>query len=99
MRNPWGHHESWNGRFKPNSNDWDMVAKNIKDYLNVNEQTNGQFIISYDDFFNYFDQLDFVHVNLNAFSNSLCNHPPVKWITKQIYGAFIPGLNAGGLNF
>ena len=96
MKNPWGHHESWTGRFKPNSNDWDMVEKNIKDYLNVNEQTHGQFIIAYDDFFSFFDQLDFVHVNPNAFSNFLSSHTPVKWIAKQIHGDFIPGLNAGG---
>ena len=60
-------------------------------------------MISFEDFYAYFEQLDFVHVDTNAFSNygtfdTSTNffRSPVNWKCKQFYGEFVPGYSAGG---
>lgn len=67
--------------------------------MEFNDQTDGIFFISFDDFVKFFDQLDFVHVNLNAFHRDTTNNiikSPVKWHCEQFNGAWVPGVNSGG---
>lgn len=105
MKNPWVTNKLWRGRFSSNkSTDWDLISSDIlsylqeKSFIDKNKQ-NGCFIISYSDFCTFFENLEFVHVRMDAYSNNgLIDSffPQIEWECKQIYGEFIRGTNAGG---
>jgi calpain len=75
-----------------------MVSDAVKEELNFKEQTDGQFFISFSDFTKYFDDIDFVHVNMNAFFSTSNDYGFLtKWIMSEFYGAWVPNQNAGGI--
>jgi hypothetical protein len=48
--------------------------------------------MSFDDFEAQFDNIDFVHLNLNAFqTEKSVQTQDVKWKFQQFYGAWVPG--------
>lgn len=97
MRNPWGQNKSWTGKWSSDSPEWNQIDENIKNLLQFNQQTNGQFYISFSDFYYNFDRLQFVYVNFNAFYNDQSEYSlEYNWEMKQFKGAWIPGENAGG---
>ncbi len=99
IRNPWGHEASWSGKWSSDSPEWQNISNDIKAQLEFNDQTDGIFFISFEDFVKFFDQLDFVHVNLNAFHRDPTNNiikSSVKWHCEQFNGAWVPGVNSGG---
>jgi hypothetical protein len=93
----WGKTKSWNGSWSNNSTDWNIVSESIKQKLNVRDQTDGQFFISFEDFYRQFTVIDFVHINMNAvYDHSNKRSLPVKWVYQVHQGEWIPGINAGG---
>lgn len=98
MRNPWGQNKSWTGKWSAGSNEWRRISPNVASKIKANEQSDGIFFISFDDFFRNFDDLDYVHVNMDAFFDSDTRQEqfPLKWINQVYFGEFVPGKNAGG---
>lgn len=97
MRNPWGQNQSYKGGWEPNSPAWRKVSDEIQSQVNSRIQDDGQFLIAYSDFVEQFDQIDFVHIDFNAFYDETPeNAPPSVWTTQLIYGAWVNGKNAGG---
>jgi hypothetical protein len=99
LKNPWGYSEF--RTFNLRSNECNLIDPNILKLLeeSLTNHKNGCFIISFDDFFTFFENLEFVHVDMNAYSNNgLVDsfHLPVTWECKKIYGEFVCGLTAGG---
>ena len=90
MRNPWGESKSWNGAWCATSQLWNSVDESICTKINARDQSDGQFFISFEDFSKYFDVVEFVHVNMNAFNQSIENN--YKWSVKNFYGEFTPGI-------
>ena len=96
IRNPWGQDDSWNGKWSSESKSWDDVTDELKANLKYNE-SEGNFYISYDDFCKNFDDVQFVHVNMNAFYDSTePSNLEFNWKLNQIIGEWIPGKNSGG---
>jgi calpain len=96
MRNPWGKDQSFKGGWDANSSYWNRIGEKVQNEINSRNQTDGQFIVDYAFFASNFDQIDFVHVDMNAFYDDDSNNSLVKWTTKQIFGAWVGGQNAGG---
>ena len=97
LRNPWGQPGSYNGRWSPNSNEWKKVSDNAKAEIDFNKDAEGDFFMSFEDFSKEFEDIDFVHVNLNAFyTNHGDYNNNFKWINKNFNGAWVKNKNAGG---
>ena len=93
MKNPWG---KINHSIISRSSEWNVVKEDIKEKYTDD-------MISFEDFYAHFEQLDFVHVNIDAYSSHKNQYLPkklscesIKWECKHIYGEFEMGLNAGG---
>jgi hypothetical protein len=95
MRNPWGKDQSYKGQFDANSSIWRKISEDIQSQVNARTQIDGQFLIEYREFAAQFDQIDFVHVDFNAFYDS-SDTVPNKWTSQMMSGAWVAGKNAGG---
>ena len=97
MRNPWGQRNSYSGPWSPRTPEWNKVSDNVKKELNYTDDGDGNFFISYEDFLKQFDDVDFVHVDLNAFYSTDSDYNNTfKWINKTFVGSWVKGKNAGG---
>ncbi|CAF0817426.1 unnamed protein product [Brachionus calyciflorus] len=96
VRNPWGETKSYTGKWSSKSPEWNKISPEIKKALKMDDQTDGQFLISLSEFIKNFDELDIVHVDFNAFSDDTNSESKVNWINKQMIGSWKKGLNAGG---
>lgn len=98
MRNPWGHESSWNGSWCAKSKQWGKIDPILRKSLNAEHQNGGLFYISLEDFVKVFDNIDFVHVNLNAFYDpNSSGYTQYKWQCKDYHGEWRPGVNSGGI--
>lgn len=97
MRNPWGQSKSFTGRWSANAREWDRLDDDLKMQLNAGNQSDGEFFICFEDFVQFFDEIGFVHVNMNAFydgsSGAMSGY---KWVCQNYMGEFVPGRNSGG---
>ena len=87
--------KSWNGEWCKGSSNWKQVSDGLKNQLQANDQEDGKFYISFDEFLKYFDTLDIVHVNLNAMYHPGKTNSNLKWSTKQFNGEWVAGKNSG----
>lgn len=97
MRNPWGKDQSYKGGWEANSASWRKVSQQVQDEVNSRNQLDGQFLIAYSDFVAQFDEIDFVHVDFNAFYDATDpSNASSNWTSLILYGAWVAGKNAGG---
>ena len=105
VRNPPRIDSLWNGEWCNQHEKWREVSDEILKYMNFpyNEEDlkQGYFFIAFEDFYEIFDSVDFVHVNLNAFfkSDHLICEDEFKWLYQEFNGQWIPGINSGGNTF
>ena len=98
LRNPWGNKEAYSGPWSEKSPEWNKVSGNIKKELN--NQEDGEFFMLFKDFLDYFDDIDFVHVNLNAFYVVGQEYNmDINWMNKNYFGSWVKGKTAGGTYF
>ena len=67
----------------------------LRNRLGANNQEDGEFYVSFEEFLKYFDTLDIVHVNLNAMYSPSKNNSNLKWNVKQWHGEWKAGINSG----
>lgn len=97
MRNPWGKDQSYKGGWEANAPSWRKVSQQVQEEIQTRSQFDGQFLIAYSDFASFFDEIDFVHVDFNAFYDSTePSNTTSNWTSQTIYGAWVAGKNAGG---
>ena len=95
LRNPWGEKESYNGPWSANSQEWNKVSEEIRKELDIQE--NGEFFMSFKDFFDAFDDIDFVHINLNSFYTVGKDYNEnITWVNSFFAGEWTKGKTAGG---
>lgn len=95
MRNPWGEKDSYNGPWGINSREWSKVNESIRKDLDI--QDDGEFFMSFKDFLKEFDDIDFVHINLNAFYIvGKDYYENITWENSNFAGEWIKGKTAGG---
>ena len=99
MRNPWGKKKSYSGAWSTGSPEWNYVTGELREEMSADNQTDGQFFIDINDFFKYFEELEFVHVNLDAFSTDNGDdnaHNRIAWKSAHFHSAWTSGVNSGG---
>ena len=57
-------------------------------------QIDGEFFMKFEDFLNFYTNIDFINVDLNAFENR--TNKSFKWNVETFKGSWIPGKNSGG---
>lgn len=101
MKNPWGEHKSWTGRWSRFTNDWQRISKDLNKKFNFTDQTHGIFYMSFEDFLEYFDELFLVHTNLNAYHRSTDDYylNKIKWLSVNFSGEWDEKTSGGIFNF
>lgn len=70
-----------------NSKKWDTIDGESEKKLKLLKKNDGEFWMSFDDFFKNYDRLSFVHVNLNAYTEQAeSSGAHLNWNSKQIFG-------------
>lgn len=105
--NPWGNETEWNGTYSDNSSAWKSITEERKQKLGVHVRSDGEFWISFDDFFTNFHQLHICHRGPASLGttekdaivptwNNLFRDDKLTWKEESFHGEWMPGLNAGG---
>ncbi|RNA08710.1 calpain-A [Brachionus plicatilis] len=98
LRNPWGRIE-WKGAWSDNSREWSMVDKGVLDQLEFRQENEGEFWMSFEDFFNYFDSIQFCHLTPESFSDQILNDCPnerISWKMVSYHGEWSVGERSAG---
>ncbi|CAF0870416.1 unnamed protein product [Rotaria sordida] len=102
--NPWNNSAEWNGKWSDNSPLWDQVAEGERRKLKFQRSHDGEFWMSYDDFFDNFHGLQICHCNLGSLgvlgadsstANS-CQKAISAWHETVFHGKWKQGESAGG---
>ncbi|CAF1038341.1 unnamed protein product, partial [Brachionus calyciflorus] len=97
LRNPWGKIEAYKGPWCKGASEWKQVAPKIEQVLQPNKIDDGQFFMSFEDYYTFFNSMDTVHVDIDGLANDkLTNDTDLSWNLIQIRGEWISGKNAGG---
>lgn len=100
LRNPWGIAEAkntWNGNWCKSSPEWSKVSAALQATLKANDQSDGQFYISFEDFLVHYDSLDLVHTDFNAMYNKASSTFDLNFASMpSIENAWVIGKNSGG---
>ncbi|CAF0910666.1 unnamed protein product [Brachionus calyciflorus] len=97
IRNPWGVIESYRGRWCKGSSEWKQIVPKLEQVLEPNKTDDGEFFMSFDDYYTFFISMDTVHVDLDGLANDQgTNQTDLNWDLTQINGEWISGKNSGG---
>ncbi|CAF1216362.1 unnamed protein product [Adineta steineri] len=105
--NPWGNETEWNGKYSDNSKAWDDISDEEKQELGVRALHDGEFWISFDDFYANFHQLHICHRGPASLGtteddagvcswNNLFRDDKLTWQEELLHGEWVPGSTAGG---
>ena len=101
LRNPHGTKKSWKGAYSINNKKWINLSPAIKQRYNLSLSPNGEFYMTFEDFVDNFEEVNILHVNLNAFltinpgASAIAPQLNAQWRSIQIYDEWRSGLNAG----
>ena len=86
---------AWNNK---SGNQWHNVSDDVKKEIKFNANQNDEFFMLFSEFLQSFDNLDFMHLNLNAFysKNADYKEEEVNWKNRDFSGEWIAGKSAGG---
>ncbi|CAF4148737.1 unnamed protein product, partial [Adineta steineri] len=99
--NPWNNAIEWAGNWSDNSTLWDKVADEEKRKLKFYSLHDGEFWMSYDDFFNHFDVIQFCHrkpesLGLIGIAPTTKDKKELTWHEEIFHGKWKKGKSAGG---
>lgn len=66
-----GNEVEWRGAFSDNSYEWKRISEDVKKELDYKNLPNGEFWMSYDDFYKSYDTLQICELTSDAYSNEL----------------------------
>lgn len=94
-----GNDKEWTGAWSDKSSEWNNVPNHEKKRLGLVIDSDGEFWMSFEEFIEYFDFLEIVHVNLNAFFKQVINKKANEWDFRHYIGCWTSGENAGLIEF
>ena len=100
LRNPHGTKKSWKGAYSIDNKRWKNLSPALKKKYDLSLSPNGEFYMTFEDFVDNFEEVNILHINLNAFLtiNPGANAVPqlnTKWRCVQLYEEWKSGINAG----
>jgi len=96
LRNPWGNEVEWNGSWSDRDPAWNQISYEERQQLTQVSSADGEFWMSYDDWFSSFDQVQICNLSPDTLQTVGTGSKGVTWDCIQYDGEFIAGKNAGG---
>ncbi|XP_078102229.1 calpain-12 [Sander vitreus] len=93
LRNPWGFVE-YRGPWSDKGKEWDDVVKAEKERIQLQQNEDGEFWISTEDFCSLFDVVELCSVNPDNLEEE--NPPASTWTISEHRGFWLQGSSAGG---
>ncbi|XP_068903795.1 calpain-A-like isoform X2 [Tenebrio molitor] len=90
LRNPWGGNAEWNGAWSDNSENWDLVPKEVSKRLRV-KRYDGEFWMAIEDFQRCFTSVEICHLNPSTFIYG----EDSRWYVNMFENRWIPNVTAG----
>lgn len=90
IKNPWADNFEWNGAFADRSPEWKLIPQDVLVMMNVKVQDDGEFFMTFQDFTNYFDDVELCHVCPDALDLQDCRK---MWSESIHEGKWIGGKN------
>ncbi|XP_078351287.1 calpain-9-like isoform X1 [Oculina patagonica] len=94
VRNPWGNEREWEGAWGDKSSEWRKLSEADKRDMKLNFADDGEFWMSFEDFFKYYDKLEVCHLGPDSAKSGSGNAN--NWEGRAEDGAWIRGSSAGG---
>ena len=94
LRNPWGNEAEWNGAWSDDSAEWQFISDEEKQNLGLTSDADGEFWMSYDDFGQYWDQLEICNLSPESITSE-SNHTAM-WEVASFTESWVTGKSAGG---
>ncbi|XP_068684046.1 calpain-9-like isoform X1 [Montipora foliosa] len=94
IRNPWGNEREWEGAWGDKSREWRQLSQQEKEDLNLSFADDGEFWMSFEDFFKYFDKLEICHLGPDSARTG--GGQANNWEGRSEIGGWIRGSSAGG---
>uniref|UniRef100_A0A8B9JJF1 Calpain-3 n=1 Tax=Astyanax mexicanus TaxID=7994 RepID=A0A8B9JJF1_ASTMX len=91
LRNPWGQVE-WNGPWSDNSKEWTTISKSEKEKLQHQNEEDGEFWMSFDNFKKNYTKLEICNLTPDALDDDKIH----KWTVSVNEGRWVRGCSAGG---
>jgi len=98
VRNPWGNEVEWRGPFSDNSFEWKHISDDVKQELQYKSLPDGEFWMTYDDFYRSFETLQICELTPDAYSEELMQKEDysLEWKMVAYHGEWKPGESSGG---
>lgn len=97
LRNPWGNEVEWKGSFSDSSYEWKRISDEVKEELGYKNLPNGEFWMSYDDFYRFFETMQICELTPDAYSEELLEKEDnLEWKLAAYHGEWVPGESSGG---
>ena len=92
IRNPWGNEAEWNGAWSDHSMEWQFITDEAKEEHGIVFDADGEFFMSAEDFFKYFDSLEICNLTPDCVEDT-CSK---LWHETHYNGSWLCGSSAGG---
>ncbi|XP_065356886.1 calpain-A-like [Calliphora vicina] len=96
LRNPWGNEAEWNGPWSDSSPEWRDIPDEQKHEIGLNFDRDGEFWMSFQDFFNHFDSVEICNLSPDSITETQQNDGKRKWEMSMFEGEWTAGVTAGG---
>ena len=93
IRNPWGNEAEWKGAWSDHSDEWIFVPQEEKEAHGIVFDDDGEFFMSRDDFFKFFDMLEICNLTPDSVDDSTSSKA---WHEIHYNGSWLNGSSAGG---
>jgi len=99
IRNPWGNKVEWSGVWSDGSQNWDQLRQiiSVKEMENfeLKDVGDGEFWMNWNDFINYFSQIDVCHLR----NNSIVPDALGSFMKLEVHDKWIPGKESPQYDF
>ncbi|CAF0990515.1 unnamed protein product [Adineta ricciae] len=98
FRNPWGNDIEWNGKWSDADSIWNLLDENTRTRLSIRKQHDGEFWMSFNDFYKEFDVMEVCHISPDTYDEFGLTAQDSKhhWRMWYVLGSWRAGENSGG---
>lgn len=99
LRNPWANEFEWKGAWSDSSREFLTASDEIKRKLDYRKESEGEFWMTFDDFYANFDLIQFCHLTPDSLSEEVLKsyrNKNISWSMASYHGEWASGFTAGG---
>lgn len=91
VRNPWGSHVEWNGRWSDSSAEWRNLSSDVRRQMGLVMDSDGEFWLSLSDFVRNFDSVEICNLTADSL-----REPKKTWAVSLAHSKWKRDVTAGG---